>query len=64
MKFTPEKIFDRITVSENGGELRAIYPHFIASKYDLELSVTKINGRFSLLYGTFKGRNRSRQIPV
>lgn len=46
MKFTPEKIIDRITVSENGGELRAVYPHFIASKYDLELTVTKISGRY------------------
>lgn len=56
MKFTPGKIIDRITVSENGGELRVIYPHFIASQYDLELSVTKINGRYYV--------NESRQIPV
>lgn len=46
MKLTPEKIIEKITVSENDGELRAIYPHFIASKYDLELTVTKINGRY------------------
>ena len=46
MKFTPDKMLGKITVTENDGVLRAVYPHFIASKYDLELTVTKINGRY------------------
>lgn len=46
MKFTPDKMLEKITVAENDGVLRVVYPHFIASKYYLELSVMKINGRY------------------
>ena len=51
MKFTPEKLLERITVTPDGGALKTVYPHFIASKYDLEITVKKISGRYYVSEG-------------
>lgn len=46
MDFAPEKIIERITAIESDAVLKTVYPHFIASEYDLEIRVVKVNGRY------------------